>query len=70
MRMVPDTAQYTPEHRSCGHGLGRDVRIWPVSESRENAPGMYPQIVSSKLSQKSFPMPNLAATAVYVHSDT
>ena len=26
-------------------------------------PGMYPQIVSRRLSQKSFPIPNLAATA-------
>jgi len=30
---------------------------------------MYPQIVRSKLSQKSFPKPNLAATAVHVHLD-
>lgn len=27
------------------------------------APGIYPQTVRSRLSQKSFPIPNLAATA-------
>lgn len=30
---------------------------------------MYPQSVSSRLSQKSFPKPNLAATAVHGDSD-
>jgi hypothetical protein len=54
-----------PGYKNYGHDLLRWIELSRglVPRPQLLVPGIYPQIVRRILSQKSFPIPNLAATA-------
>lgn len=57
-----------PVCRNCGHDLYA-ISGPHQTKSMVDSPGMYPQMVRTRFIKKSFPIPNLAATAMEAYGN-